>query len=123
MSVPFVKEAFTFRNPDGSSVDVLGWGDQDYAVFESLDGFTVIEDPNTGYYHYARLSDDRSELLPTGMRAGADDPRSLGLEQHLRAHPQAIRERVRRARTAIGQRRWEVRRERRRAALQRALEA
>lgn len=123
MSSPFVKEAFTFRNPDGSLIDVLGWGDQHYAVFESLDGFTVIEDPDTGYYHYARLSDDRSELLPTGMRVGAGDPRSLGLEPHLRAHPQAIREKVRSARAASGQQRWEVRRERRRAALQRALEA
>ncbi len=123
MPSPFVKEAFTFRNPDGSLIDVLGWGDQHYAVFESLDGFTVIKDPNTGYYHYARLSDDRSELLPTDMRVGAGDPRSLGLEPHLRANPQAIREKVRRDRADIGKPRWEVRRERRRAALQRALEA
>ncbi len=85
MSMPFVKKAFTFRNPDGSLIDVLGWGDQYYAVFESLDGFTVIKDPNTGYYHYARLSDDGSELSPTSMRVGAGDPRSLGLEPHLRA--------------------------------------
>lgn len=121
MSMPFVKKAFTFTNPDGSSIDVLGWGNQYYAVFETLDGFTVIKDPNTGYYHYARLSDDRRELLPTSMRVGAGDPRSLGLMPHLREDPQVIREKMRGVRAAIGPQRWEVRREHRRALLQQIL--
>ena len=46
MSFPFYDEDFTFTQPDGTQFRVRGWGDQHHAVFETLDGFTVVEDPS-----------------------------------------------------------------------------
>ena len=84
MSVPFAGELFTFEEPDGSQIRLLGWGNQFEAVFETLDGYTVVNDPATGFYHYARLSDDGTTLLPIGPRVGTAKPESPGEPQHLR---------------------------------------
>ena len=46
MSVPFFGKEFTFTQPDGSQIQVRGWGDQHYAVFETLDGYTVAQNPS-----------------------------------------------------------------------------
>ena len=79
MSVPFAGELFTFEEPDGSQIRLLGWGNQFEAVFETLDGYTVVNDPATGFHHYARLSDDGTTLLPLGPRVGTAQPESLGV--------------------------------------------
>ena len=84
MSTPFLDEEFTFTNPDGSTVRVRGSGNQYYAVFETLDGYTVVKDPDTGYYKYATLSGDKNQLVPTGPNVGDVDPQSLGLQRHIR---------------------------------------
>ena len=84
MAAPFIEEKFTFTNPDGSTIDVIGSGNQYYATFETEDGFTVIKDPSTGYYKYAELSGDKNELLPTAGNVGDVDPQDLGLTRHVR---------------------------------------
>ena len=55
MSVPFFGKEFTFTQPDGSQLQVRGFGDQHQAVFETLDGFTVAKDPVSGFFHYAQV--------------------------------------------------------------------
>ncbi len=65
MSFPFYGKQFTFTQPDGTKLEVKGWGDQHHAVFETLDGYTVVEDPVTGFYQYAQLSHE--EAKPTGI--------------------------------------------------------
>lgn len=111
MSKPFAGKEFTFTNPDGSEIRVRGWGDQYYAVFETLDGFTVTKDPKTGYYQYARLSKDEAQLMPTGVRVGQEDPEQLGLQPHIRVRSEAAKDQARTARSQEGSlRRWEVRR-------------
>ena len=84
MTTPFYGEKFTFTNPDDSTIEVRGWGNQYYAVFETLDGYTVVKDPATGFYTYAKLSDDKNELLSTDARIDQVDPQSLGLQPHIR---------------------------------------
>lgn len=111
MTMPFSGKLFKFTNPDGSEIEVRGWGDQHYAVFETLDGFTVIKDPQTGYYQYAQLAEDKNRLLPTGARVGQLDPRTLGLRTHIRIRREAAKEQALTARALEGpKRRWEVRR-------------
>ena len=113
MSFPFYGEEFTFTQPDGSQIQVRGWGDQNHAVFETEDGFTVVKDPVSGFYHYASVSDDGTELEPVGVRPGAVDPEKLDLPKGVRIDRGAVR-----ARAAMGEglprtkSRWEVRRER-----------
>lgn len=84
MSMPFLGREFTFTQPDGSELQVKAWGNPDEAIFETLEGFTVVLDPLTGFYQYARLSDDGSELVPTGFQAQRVKPRALRLKRKLR---------------------------------------
>jgi M6 family metalloprotease-like protein len=86
-------------------------------VFETLDGFTVVEDPETGYYNYARLSEDKSYLVSTGVLVGDADPQTIGVPSGIRIRRAAAKEQARAAKDAEGPvRRWEVRQAQRRAA-------
>lgn len=87
MSIPYVGKEFTFPQPDGTRLKVRGFGNQDDAVFETLDGFTVIRDPETGFYQYAALSND-GELVPTGYQAERANPQDLGLAKGIRPRRQ-----------------------------------
>lgn len=112
MSTPFIGQTFTFTQPDGSALKVRGWGDQHYAVFETLDGYTVVKNPATGFWEKAQRSDDGTRLEPGGDRP--DTPRGLRLNaDSARA---AGREGARR----FGGRRCDERREERKRFLQAA---
>ena len=50
MSTPFIAQTFSFPQPDGSTIQLRGWGDQHCAVFETLDGDTVTQNPATGWW-------------------------------------------------------------------------
>jgi M6 family metalloprotease-like protein len=118
MPRPFSGREFVFTQPDGTSIRVRGWGDQYHAVFESLDGFTVVKDPASGFYHYAKLSEDENDLVPSGRRVEEVDPRSLGLAAHMRMRREATREKALVAARPMGfRRRWEIRREERKARI------
>ncbi|PKN63125.1 MAG: hypothetical protein CVU57_20890 [Deltaproteobacteria bacterium HGW-Deltaproteobacteria-15] len=113
MSYPFYGKKFEFTQPDGSRIEVRGWGDQHHAVFESMDGYTVVKDPATGYFCYASLSDDKEELISTGVRVGAVNGASLGLQKGVRINRESARQKALAAPSNIrAKRRWEVRRER-----------
>lgn len=94
MPTPFLNQEFTFTNPDGSTIKVRGSGNQYYAVFETLDGYTVVKDPKTGFYKYAELSEDKNNLFPTDAKVGEDDPQSLGLQQHIRIRRESAKQKA-----------------------------
>lgn len=122
MSSPFINEEFTFTNPDGKPIRVRGWGNQYYAVFETLDGYTVVKDPGTGYYMYAKLSDDKTTLLPTNVKAGEAVPQSLGLAPHIRILGVGAQQQALRAPMLQGTpSRWRVRRKEKKALLRNIL--
>jgi subtilisin-like proprotein convertase family protein len=56
MTTRFDGRKFTFAQPDGSQIQVRGFGDQHHAVFETLDGFTLVKNPTNGFYEVARLA-------------------------------------------------------------------
>lgn len=101
MPSPFVGEIFTFRNPDGSEVTLRGWGNQFEAVFETLDGYTVVQGDD-GYYEYAKLAGAGAALIPSGTRVGAADPETLALPKHIRLTREATRLHADEARNAMG---------------------
>ena len=80
---------FTFTQPDGTEVQVRVWGDEFHSVVETLDGFTVVQDPATGACCYAELSADGDELISTGILAGDGRGVPRDLEPHLRVNPEA----------------------------------
>lgn len=124
MPKAFSGEVFTFHNPDGSQFEVRGWGNQFAAVFETLDGYTVVKHPQSGYYHYATMSEDLAVLVPNGPRVGQADPGTLGLPQHVRPPRASLRAQAEQARDEAGiVPRWEQRRAERRARQRASSEA
>ncbi|MET0866037.1 MAG: M6 family metalloprotease domain-containing protein [Nakamurella sp.] len=118
MPVPYDGVEITLFNPDGSEIPVLAWGNQFVAVFETLDGYTVVRDPSSGFFHYATISADKQSLVPTGDRVGAVDSAELDLPKHARPRPEAMVAAARAAIDAADQRpRWEVRRATRRSEI------
>lgn len=115
MPVPFYGEEFTFTNPDGSEIRVRGWGNQFNAVFETLDGYTIVKDPESGFYHYATLSGDKTTLVPSGTRVGQKDPQLINLPKHIRIRRDAAKAKAKAAWDAAEVRpRWQMRRKQRR---------
>lgn len=115
MPVPFDGEEFTFTNPDGSTIAVRGWGSQFAAVFETLDGYTIVKDPESGYYQYAKVSAG-GDLVPSGVPVSDEaEPATFGVSPHLRPQPDITGARARAFRAEVGPRpRWETRRRERR---------
>jgi M6 family metalloprotease-like protein len=118
MSTPFSGREFTFMQPDGTTLRVRGWGDQHHAVFEALNGYTVVQNPMTGFYEYATLSPDKEELLLTGARPRIENPQTLGIARGLRIKREAAKAKAMES-TGLppGTSRWEVRRKQFKTAL------
>ena len=88
-AAPF-ERTFAYTQPDGTAIELWGRGDEFHAVFETLDGYTVVFDPAARAYFYAELSADRRELRSTGVRVGQSGGAPHG-EKHLRIDPAAAR--------------------------------
>lgn len=84
MGHPFFGERFVFRQPDGTEFEVRGWGDDTYAVFETLSGYTVCREPDTGEYVYAKLDQETGMLIASKLVVGSSAPEQAGLEKHIR---------------------------------------
>jgi len=88
-AAPF-ERTFAYTQPDGTAIELWGRGDEFHAVFETLDGYTVVFDPAVKAYFYAELSADGRELRSTGVRVGQAGGAPHG-EKHLRIDPAAAR--------------------------------
>jgi M6 family metalloprotease-like protein len=116
MPVPYDGEPIVLRNPDGSEFAARLWGDQFAAVIETADGYTVVEDPETGHYHYAVVAPDKRSLLPAGDRVADTDPATLDLPRHARPQRGALAAQARESRAASGiGPRWAIRHAEKRA--------
>ena len=118
MPVAYFRKEFEFEQPDKTKIKLFGWGNQYFAIFEDPKGYTVIKNPATGFYQYARLSADQSSLEPTGKNVGTTDPGTLGLEKHLRITKKVMKIKAFKGFAKTGSKsRWEERREEARARL------
>jgi M6 family metalloprotease-like protein len=98
MAVPVFGEVRTLPQPDGSPVELRIWGDEYYGVTETLDGYTVVRDPETFFFCYADLTPDQNDLVSTGKHVGSVHPQNLGLKAHLRIRPESSTEKALQAR-------------------------
>lgn len=64
-AAPYAGDIVELEQPDGTAVQVRFWGDEYYCRGESLDGYTVVRDPASGWIVYAELNEDASEFIPT----------------------------------------------------------
>jgi M6 family metalloprotease-like protein len=99
-AAPVFGKKMTLRQPDGQLVEVRIWGDEFYQVVESLDGYALTRHPASNAICYARVSDDKRQLVSTGVRLGAGNPHALGLTKHERISPQAVSNQVAAAKAA-----------------------
>jgi M6 family metalloprotease-like protein len=107
MSIRFIRQAFTFTQPDGSTIELLGTGDQYQAQFETPDGRPVVRNPATGYYEVVTTA-----AMPAGAPPHAAAPQAS--PPHA-APPAATSTSV--SPLQPGTRRWEQRREEKRQQL------
>lgn len=67
----------TVMQPNGASLQCFASGDEFHNWLHDKDNFTIIQDPNTGYYVYATFV--RGVLVPSSYVAGTVNPASVGL--------------------------------------------
>jgi M6 family metalloprotease-like protein len=114
MSRRFDGKVFTFTQPDRTEIRLRGWGDQHHAVFETLDGYTVVKNPANGYYEVARLSADGNALEPSPGPGGRLDGASARLARGVRVRRESALAAARASALLTSGRRCEQRRQERR---------
>lgn len=90
-----LEERISFTQPDGTVLELRGEGNEYRAVFETLDGYTVVFVPEERAYYYAALGEDGAELVSSGVLASPAAPENLGLEPGLRIQREAARAQAR----------------------------
>ena len=98
---PVFGEVFDLRQPDGSIIKARVWGDEFYRVVETLDGYTVVRDPQSRQICYAKLSADGNELVSTGLPANTMSADLLLISPHIRVNKESIRAKIKAARDRI----------------------
>lgn len=82
LAAPAAPQSFPLKQPDGTTFLARSYGDEWNNGFETLDGYTILKDPESGYWVYASL-DGWGNLIPTSRRVGMEAPPHQA--QHLRA--------------------------------------
>lgn len=87
-AAPVIKKQCNLRQPDGSFVLVMVTGDECYQEIESVDGYSLIRDPENGWICFATLSENH-QLISTGFvfKSGSNDLTlnvPAGLPKHLK---------------------------------------
>ena len=80
------------RQPDGEILKCFASGDEFHNWLHDENGYTIIQDPETGYYVYAGLQEEK--LISTSYIAGRIDPVTTNLQPGLNAKPEGFEQRV-----------------------------
>lgn len=76
--------------PNGVVVNCFATGDEFYHWMHDEDGFTIVQNPTTGYYCYAELSGDK--LVASPYVVGVIAPASVGLKPRINIPSKAVGE-------------------------------
>lgn len=66
-AAPHLGNVVKLLQPDGTKISARAYGDEFYQRIESMEGYTLIKDPETGWISYAELSSDKSAFVSTGV--------------------------------------------------------
>jgi M6 family metalloprotease-like protein len=86
--------------PDGSVFACFMTGDEYYHRAHDADGYTIIKDPDSGWFVYAQRSG--TDLVPTSLIPGRDFPAARGLTPNLLPDESILRDRFQNFRGASG---------------------
>lgn len=67
-AAPNFGEVFSLKQPDKSRVQVKVFGDEFYQRIESIDGYTLVRDPNTNWICYAEYNETLNDFVSTGVK-------------------------------------------------------
>lgn len=91
LSAAYLKDVpQTLKQPDGTVVNCFATGDEYHHWLHDANGYTIVQNRETGYFVYARKSGD--ELVPTMLRPGVDNPATGGLKTGLNISSAKYRE-------------------------------
>ncbi len=80
-AVPAAPIMHTLKQPDGTTFRARQWGDENSHGWETLEGYTIVKDKNTGRWVYA-TKDQKGRLVPTSRVVGKHAPPSV--QKHIR---------------------------------------
>ena len=83
---PAAPVVMLFEQPDGTKLYLRLWGNELANGWETLDGFTVLQNVETGFWEYAIRSED-GELVTSGLVVGEAAPPG---QPHLRPSEEVI---------------------------------
>jgi M6 family metalloprotease-like protein len=69
------------KQPDGTVIHCFITGDEFHRRVHNKDNYTIIQEPQTGYYVYALKKGE--ELVPSEYVVGKSDPKKLAIEPNL----------------------------------------
>ncbi len=78
------------RQPDGQEISCFISGDEFFHRVHDGQGYTIVRDPATGFYVYARSG--RDDLEPTSLIVGRTEPAAYGLEPGAMPSPQRLQQ-------------------------------
>ena len=84
-AVPASPDLGRLRQPSGESFEARLWGDEWLHGYETVDGFAIVQDAATDYWHFATLGAS-GELEARPERPGIETA-PAELERHLRPLP------------------------------------
>lgn len=104
-AAPHHGDTFELSQPNGTMVPVRIWGDEFHQDVESLEGHTLVRDPETGWIQYADVDSRTGDLIPTQTRYG-QGKRAPHSRKGLRADRKLV-QKIRRAKQqALGYDEW-----------------
>lgn len=65
------------KQPDGTSISCLASGDEFFNYLHDKNGFTIIQNPDDGFYYYGVRQGD--EIIPSQYKVNSVNPASVGL--------------------------------------------
>lgn len=101
---PYYGETLTLKQPDGTSVPVVVYGNEFYQDVESTDGYTLVRDAESGIICYALLSDDGREYVSSGIRYnGGETPVAVKniIQPGLRISAESIKAKIEACRKSL----------------------
>ncbi len=78
----------TLTQPDGTIIECFATGDEYYNWVHDKDGYTIIQNPTTGYYCYAIRQGD--ELVASQYVVGKSNPLNTTLKPHANIPPEKM---------------------------------
>ena len=78
----------TLTQPDGTVIECLATGDEYYNWVHDKDGYTIVQNPMTGYYCYAILQGD--ELVASQYVVGKTNPLNTSLKPYVNVSSEKI---------------------------------